>query len=67
MLDQETVVGHVYEAFSVLSDAEEQLTLRQVSDANELVAHAKKHLGEVLAAAPDATLAIASTRMECNL
>ena len=67
MLDQETVVGHVYEGFSILSDAQEQLALRQVADANEMVSHAKKHLGEVLSAAPDAMLAIVSTRLGCTL
>ena len=51
MLDQETVVGHVYEAFSILSDAQELLPLRKVAAANEMVAHAKEHLGEVLPAA----------------
>ncbi len=65
--DQETVVGHVYEAFSILSDAQELLGVRQVADANDMVAHAKKHLGEVLAAAPDAMLAVVSTRLECTL
>ena len=67
MLDQETVVGHVYEVFSILSDAQELLALRQVADANEMVAHAKKHLGVVLAAAPDAMLAVVSTRLGCTL
>ena len=67
MLDQETVVGHVYEAFSILSDAQELLPLRQVADANEMIAHAKKHLGVVLAAAPDAMLAVVSTRLGCTL
>ncbi len=65
--DQETVVGHVYEAFSILSDAQELLGVRQVADANDMVAHAKKHLGEVLSAAPDAMLAVVSTRLGCTL
>ena len=62
MLDEETIGGHVYEAFSILSDAQERLALRQVADANEMIAHAKKHLGEVLAAAPDSMLATEGPR-----
>jgi len=45
-IDQ-TMAGHLWQAFTTLSDAQELINLRDTSAANKEINHAKRHLHEV--------------------
>tara|TARA_R110002020_G_scaffold327731_1_gene543683 strand:- start:651 stop:911 length:261 start_codon:yes stop_codon:yes gene_type:complete len=51
-MDQ-TTAGHLWQAFTTLSDAQELLNLEDPSRANEEINHAKRHLHEVFSKLSD--------------
>ena len=51
-IDQ-TMAGHLWQAFTTLSDAQELIGMGEVNDANEEINHAKRHLHEVFSALSD--------------
>ena len=51
-IDQ-TMAGHLWQAFTTLSDAQELISMGEVNDANEEINHAKRHLNEVFSTLND--------------
>jgi len=51
-IDQ-TMAGHLWQAFTTLSDAQELISLGDPSRANEEINHAKRHLHEVFSTLSD--------------
>ena len=51
-IDQ-TMSGHLWQAFTTLSDAQALLDMGEVNDANEEINHAKRHLHEVFGTLSD--------------
>lgn len=59
---------HIFQAFSILSDAQELIAAGRAQGANDLVNHAKLHLLEIINADQDAFVqAMADLSLSCTL